>query len=1193
MGKRTIDVERALEQQHIRPEALIEAIHAVNPTGLQLAKGELSRRYALKSRLQSRLLREHFDDLELEAGDEPGVIGLTWRPQARDACHAVVQDLDVDVRARVQLHLDTHEPAEAPRPAARAKTRTAERQAAAQTALDEGRRALEEYDFELARTKFEAALGGDDAAATALLELLVDQLAAWEDAVALEARLDETELTPRVRALLACANAELGRTAECERLSAGLDDPRVIAAWLSLAKRAITEARHDDARALLSRARETAGATPELVALEAELARRRADERKPAEDRLAALLDARSPEAEEEARALLARWPDSAMARRALHQLEAARDAQVAAELVARGQESFDAGDFSRAIDHWAAAQAMGAAGIEAKLEDAARRERDRASLERVGAVVALLRSGTTNQALRAWLALPQKERAAVQAEVRLDVLDWLDELRRDAGPEQADVDAVLALEQARAGATSAEHVAETHAQRLSRLGAGRELLERVDDARERARRQEDESKLRAVRAAIAEERWKDAHLLGTQLLHAEHSLREAARALVDAAVAGRERETRLQSFASALERADLVEALRLVREASRDEGDDRTAWDAQRRALAGRVDREWNVIRSEVEEHAPEFGESIREDAPPGIDPGGQMFYWATAVERHLFLRKTDLRRGRVVATIAMCTPEPMSFPTVRVEGEAVFVAGDAGLLTLSTHFEVLEFFPATCAEHEVLEDILLCPGAHYLWEIVRTAGHGSERARIVDLVRRRVVREFEIEGITIGQVWHEGEPEVTISGFQRPGRRYSASGGVAGEFPIGTNSLAPLPGGFVGAEVNDETPARLDFIGLDGACTELDPPSDETRLIRLAASIPERLVFALRLADNGGSLSAWTNASARGRPERVWQVATPRGVALAHDTASTRVFLIRSSEHGPQGVELGHTPPALEHGGLLGELPRVRNEWWCRKSGEKDRTLLETLRKTQSDDEQLQWVSANYDAIASAPEHVAELAHDAGIYSLNAAREELLSRGLSSHPACAALVTERAGAIVRTDPARALAVLERAERGTVHDVHLDHLRAISLTLLGRGAEARPLFERVAAEDGPCRAEGWREWLDAIDGRGEPGQRATVVRELLDEARRHEQAGELTRALETLDVTAIWGDMEEQLAARLASLVLDGAKVSPFRRRLILAALLDQRKFTLRAQAPIDARLDDAALDELIARAQEALVGR
>ncbi|MBL8954249.1 MAG: hypothetical protein JNK82_25955 [Myxococcaceae bacterium] len=204
--------ERVLKAGRSDAASLIELIREVNPTGRELDAKTERRRYALKSRLQSLLLRLYPDDIEVTpAGDSPGIVGLSHRRS--DACHAVIDDLDVDVRARVRFRLDTAPAPEPQRPTTSAPPKRPTPSGVG--LLEQGRAALGEYDFDAARSAFTDALAaGVDGAAEVLLELLVDHLAAYDEALALEPELGDS---PRLRATLAVAAARAGRASDALR----------------------------------------------------------------------------------------------------------------------------------------------------------------------------------------------------------------------------------------------------------------------------------------------------------------------------------------------------------------------------------------------------------------------------------------------------------------------------------------------------------------------------------------------------------------------------------------------------------------------------------------------------------------------------------------------------------------------------------------------------------------------------------------------------------------------------------------------------------------------------------------------------------------------------------------------------------------------------------------------------------------
>ena len=103
--KSTARAEEALRRSHlVDAPGLIQLIHEVNPSGRELLPAEEQRRYRLKSQLQSLLIRRFREHLNVERLDAIDVVGLRYRPHDRDACHAVVSELDEDARTSLCRH---------------------------------------------------------------------------------------------------------------------------------------------------------------------------------------------------------------------------------------------------------------------------------------------------------------------------------------------------------------------------------------------------------------------------------------------------------------------------------------------------------------------------------------------------------------------------------------------------------------------------------------------------------------------------------------------------------------------------------------------------------------------------------------------------------------------------------------------------------------------------------------------------------------------------------------------------------------------------------------------------------------------------------------------------------------------------------------------------------------------------------
>ena len=96
---------RRSSPEDARIEALIAEIKDVNEASkFQSDPWERERLLAEKSTLQSELLREWPERFELLA-EGRGIVGILGRDDGWDACHAIVDKLDPDVKAWVKAQL--------------------------------------------------------------------------------------------------------------------------------------------------------------------------------------------------------------------------------------------------------------------------------------------------------------------------------------------------------------------------------------------------------------------------------------------------------------------------------------------------------------------------------------------------------------------------------------------------------------------------------------------------------------------------------------------------------------------------------------------------------------------------------------------------------------------------------------------------------------------------------------------------------------------------------------------------------------------------------------------------------------------------------------------------------------------------------------------------------------------------------
>lgn len=1156
--------EGLLMRPGVHPAALIDAIHLVNPTGLDLGERESTRRYALKSRLQSKLLREHLDEMELEASPtEEGVVGLRHRPLGKDACHVPVRDLDEDVRSLVQLRLDTAEEVTVdiaspgvPRRSARATA----------TLLEAGHQALAEYDFEAARSAFEGALADDhgDSAASALLELLVDHLASWDEAVAVEAVLDEAQRTSRVRSLLAAAHAELGHGEECERLLAANTDARSVTVRAVLVRRALATGALDEAARHLGLMSALDGSHPERVALEGELEQRRAEARRPAEEALERLRASGSGDLEAAARALLERWPESVSARRLLKEREAARRASAAAELTAQGEGAFARGEDALALELWAEAIACGAEGLETRMSTASERQRARQDRARIDSASSGLTKDLGAASLAQYLELPASLRAEVRRALDLAVLDWLEQLHRDSPKaEQAlDVEAVLALDAVTRSAdpSGRERLLALHGVRLARISAGRQLLEAVDRQRRQATHDANDACLADARAALAAGRWIDAQTAASGLLTQGPPWAEAAEPVMGIAQGHLAREDRVRGMEEALAKDDLGLALKLIRQAELDPLEDHPRWAAHRAAVATRVERAWRVERLEDAAGipAPDFSEHDgRDSALISVDLDGRFQYLVRSYSGELFIWKADLATGLATSMVGLRCPRPLEFPKVLVDGNAVRIVGPHEALSLTTSLEVREWFEVPEVSGEVFEDHHLVPGGRYYWQVVRHVETRREVIRITDVDRGRLHREMPHDGAFLELLTAPTGVQIYADGYRRPGRRHAPGGGVLGSLPEDVNRVAVGPDGrgYLGATFSAEEPTKVFFVddGKAPTCVEQLDGGPETPSA-LATSLAAQRSYLLEF-DAEPRLRCY-EAPGDGQVRCGWTVGVPDGCLLTQDVQGHRVFLLLPDERQPRAIMLGREPPELGAFAPLEPLPLGHPLYWCRRHAQEEIPELDHVANEEGGRDVAQVLEEH----AGRPEVLAELL--VKLREREHESEEWLTeigrRALDRFPENAALLIVEAQAALAIDPLRALGYLARVGRTKEVDAHLEHLTFLALYRAGRLDEALLQIERIP-EDSDCDVSGWRSWLLALQGRGTNGSRAVQVLDVVRTATRRRDEGRIDEALEALDSGVVWGALDLELAALLADLAMRPSAVPRLRRRRLVAKFLDE----------------------------------
>ena len=742
----------------VRIEQLFALIHEVNPTDKGLPARERATRYALKSRLQGVLVRNHADVLEVVPHPtDPAVVSFRHRQADRDAAHAVLAELDDDTRrwAETQLLLAKlpDRPVEALKLTLPAFERPTPRTL---DALARGRAAVEAWDYDAAREAFTEAVaasrGGADAA-RALLDLLVNTLADDVAALAVEHLLSTRAVEDReVRGMLALAAARSGDRERARRLGrdSGTAELQALLAGL-----AVRDGDAAEAQVVLARLRDIDAAHPAVVQISDGIQRLKADERRPAEAELAVAVAAGDDAVVERlAVAMLARWPTSEPARQALTGLEGRRRSGEAQRLAGEAWAAWSRGD---AVQAGGLARRARTLGVDDPEMAAWLSEAEAAAAEVTENVA--IRSAVEDvrcDRLDSYLGLSVDARSQVREQVGRPLLAWIETLGRT--PEA--VAAAVALEAALQSPSDALAQLRPHDRLLRSLPEGRRALAAWEaEAGQAAKRGF------ADQLGVAE----DAYLRGDL---------ERALALVNAL------DSRAATPAGLARQKELLAALTSDRAtlAARRRVEDRVlsgdllgARDLARAlglddlaaSLATRVRTEWRVRPFR---EAPLLDAFWPEDDPyprVSLSADARQICIGEAHHGEVFVRVIDRASMTVERALRLRTPTPMDWRADQLIDGRLYIIGDRGsvlVIDVAT-FEIASWHPDVLVARPAGEEVELAtmsPGGRYLWLTVRT-GLGRAECRVYDLESWPRFRKMEVPGRPF-PLWGAPDPTVAL---------------------------------------------------------------------------------------------------------------------------------------------------------------------------------------------------------------------------------------------------------------------------------------------------------------------------------------------------------------------------------------------------------------------------------------------
>lgn len=1255
MGKRrALDADDVLAGR-VKPSAveLLDLIHRINPTGRELGAREAEIRYAQKARLQSLLVRRFADEIEVVPDpDHEGTVSLLHRGRGRDGCHAVIATLEDDARAWVQMQIDLGPPSSAA-PAARpsggglhSPDLDDEDDPTPPALVRRAERAIDAYDYDLARGLLARAVAASDGAAepaAALLALLVETLGDDAEALALEASLSDAAIAhARVRGLLALAAARSADESRALALVRGTEDRHAATVFGELAAAGLRRGDVERAAAHLDEARRRDPTAPALAGLAAEIAKARAALRRPAEDALQALVAAgRDDEAERKANELLSRWPDSEVARRALRGIEERRRDVEVARLAAAAEAAAAEGDAATALARLGQALAMARGAEREQLERRARAieageraRREAAVLERVRSLIG---APDPREGLVAYLDLDDALRA--RARGTSELLRWIDLAR---GAPRARVEAVVALGRARERAAADPEAA------LALLEPHAGVLERVPEARRIAREAEARiAEARAARAIEAVRAAREALAKGgaaeARRLLDEATLRDvpepeqaAALALRAEAAAVAAREERIAEVARLRAGDHLFEARALAEELAKgSEGEERTRWEEERRAIQQAIQRRFRV---EVDEeprpfHLPDLpiGLGALTDAHRWLTADGHTIIHARAHDHWVIIEAVDRATRVVRTTVALRAPEKVAHLWVEVIEDTVWLASAwGGLLavTMST-WEVQSFhsnYELRTARRQPAS-VALASGERagsprYFWSALHAVGGGEESARVYDLDQRRLVREIpDVERVAALQ----GAREPRVACFKEDALVVYEDRGV----PLSNGRIAVPSTKPVGVAVHPDgrgmvvllktlAPER-DGWGLAWVEAPFAGPARAPRLIegadgglytRIASSRENGLVVVIfRNLESTWELLALRATD--GALEPLYRVPISGATFFLQDAGAHRLVALESGNDEVAVAELGHAPPGLPAWPLFAgrRIHHVHAVDACmRLTGERKAIVdryAEDLRKLSR--VEVAALIRNYQAGPDVDPAQALLTALA-LAELGPTRETYAQRLRAwlweRFPQRIDVRLYRANALAREGrwPEVQSLLAEAGDRGddASPPAHHYHLLALAALHAGDVDGARRMADEARDHERPCVLDALVELLTPLPDSLKPeapGRELPALARLVaavHAADRCLERGDAAGALALVDAEPFAAGDNVQLAARRVEALL---RVPPqsrwdrFRRIALLGEFLDvheEERVERRQEIPIPgATWDRARLDEVAARAR------
>lgn len=1267
-GKKGLDPSEVLSGSvHPTVEQLVELIARINPTGSSLPPGEVRRRYEHKSALQSLLINRHSDELSVEPDPEQeNVVVLRHRYGHRDACHAVIDELDVDARAWVRLQLDTFEQdTESPtirkqekkRGHIRPKEQDSDLAPADETdpnvLLERGRRAIEEYDYEEARSCLETALertGGALEAAIPLLELLVDHLGLYDEALDLPGRLlSSVRSDPEVRSLLALAAGRAGRIPEAERWAKNLGSIRAGEVYLVLSGAAEKKGELKKATEHLKKSRSLGFDPTEILNREKSLHDRQAELHGHDEAVIESLLEDGDVEtAARKARELLEAWPNSLVARRAVRESEDHKRIDRLQECLSKAEKSLIGRNLAEGVKLLKRALELGgnAGEIEPRIAEAEEELRKQAEARELERVDSLLRADDRIPGLLAYLSLDESQRGRVRGQSDMSILDWLEEMgasRLAARLRPGASEAVLALEHALVELDGGriETAAKLVQQHKNLLGGVKDASRVMSAFREKEeedrRKQAGESLCRLCEALnygdLASARSAASSMNSGLLSESERS--EAERLM--AGLGEKEETLRLKdAFEARKEEGDLLAARATARElADRTAGDDRTSWIKIVEELNRRIKQEWNVhVIEEWDQDVVCPDEQpllfLHDVTTVWLTPDGKDLVYATSFGGWLFIRVIEVSTSKVKSAVSLRTLEPMEqYLDVLVHEDIVWIADSTGRLLgldrntwdIRSWHDVRKLLPG----NETLDHVFPLPSERFVWAETST-GLGDCVVRVLDMENWRVHRE--VKDIMWTKLLAPGEPHrivcgrregafvvVNIGGSTKQPGRIPRTGQIkaVSVHPDGERLIVLAVGdSWVGEE---EDFARLRVLDSGGSLSEpaeLPDTFEDGRQDMVTSRNIGATYAVLETTDGEHKLLAF-------RPEGdslgdIYSIDLPKSYRLVGDSRANHATLLLRGLEGPLIIPLGLQLPEIssvddtEHhlGSLSISLMHCK---WTEELADDETVNVPKRFRVLKPEAREKKVDELWKKHMDEPEKLLTAVRKLG-YANNKPAKRLARMAIRRHPDEMTLLLQLAHMEAEDEHweevGRLLSDRDPDRLGPACKAHWLHILGMARYFGGEIQPAIDLWNKALSEGGAEHCELKEMMIQLLEDLpdsirpedwDENKPLAHRLRGRIKAADEAMERGDQSEALRIIDRPVVWRVAEVQSLARLASVLLETKSNSPSERYKMSVALAlfiqeqGNRDSRFDRRIPLsEGQWDQRRLDELRDRCREWL---